>query len=68
MTKHITRVCKCEKCGNEAEMVVTCSLPEADQQAPVHEKHEPAAPGSQRVKGTATCSHCGNEADMWVEL
>jgi hypothetical protein len=21
-------VCKCENCGNEAEMVVTCSLPD----------------------------------------
>ena len=23
-------VCKCDSCGNEAEMVITCSLPEAD--------------------------------------
>lgn len=23
-------VCKCENCGNEAEMVVTCTLPDGD--------------------------------------
>jgi DNA-directed RNA polymerase subunit M/transcription elongation factor TFIIS len=66
-TKKIKRVCKCEHCGNEAEMVVTCSLdgkqsPAAN--ASVHEhKHEPA-----KVKGTATCTSCGNEADMWVNI
>jgi len=65
-TQKIKQVCKCENCGNEAEMVVTCSLgdesPAAD--APVHEhKHEPV-----KVKGTATCTSCGNEADMWVDL
>ena len=31
-TKKITQVCKCENCGNEAEMVVTCSL--EDKQSP----------------------------------
>ena len=63
-------VCECKNCGNEAEMVVTCSLPddeedekmEADSgtsKKPAHEK---------RVLGTATCTHCGNEADMWIDL
>ena len=51
-------VCKCENCGNEAEMVVTCSLPDAQAE------QEP----EKRVMGTATCSHCGNEADMWIDL
>jgi hypothetical protein len=51
-------VCKCENCGNEAEMVVTCSLPDAEaEQTP-----------QKRVLGTATCNHCGNEADMWIDL
>ena len=69
MTEKITKVCKCENCGNEAEMVVTCSLPEAEQ-VPSAEK-ESAAKGQsahKKVKGTATCSHCGNEADMWIDL
>lgn len=66
-TKKIKQVCKCENCGNEAEMVVTCSL--ADEQSPAagtpaqEHKHAPA-----KVKGTATCTSCGNEADMWVDL
>jgi len=68
MTEKVTRVCKCENCGNEAEMVVTCSLPDAAETPPAAEstKKTPAAP--RKVKGTATCSHCGNEADMWIDL
>jgi hypothetical protein len=67
--KTVRQVCKCEHCGNEAEMVVTCTLPDAD----ASDSHgaAPAAGGAkpkQRVKGTGTCSHCGNEADMWVDL
>jgi len=60
------QVCKCTHCGNEAEMMVTCSLPEAEgaeAQAP-----EPAGVAPHRVLGHATCSHCGNEADLWVDL
>ena len=66
--KTIKKVCECKNCGNEAEMVVTCSLadlePVADPVTPDTENPEPA----HRVKGSATCSHCGNEADMWVDL
>ena len=64
------KVCKCENCGNEAEMVVTCSLTDAEAQM----GPEPGSdPGQQRrserqVMGTATCTNCGNEADMWVDL
>jgi hypothetical protein len=63
------QVCKCENCGNEAEMVITCSLPEEMKQQetktePVSEKSK----DSKKVKGTATCSHCGNEADMWIDI
>ena len=28
MQKQIKQVCKCENCGNEAEMVLTCTLEE----------------------------------------
>ncbi len=59
-------VCKCENCGNEAEMVVTCTLPDADD---IDKKTEPAAAAApKKVKGTATCTQCGNEADMWIDL
>ena len=65
-TKKIKQVCKCENCGNEAEMVVTCSLEDespAPGASPPKHQHETG-----KVKGTATCTHCGNEADMWVDL
>lgn len=66
-TKKVKQVCKCENCGNEAEMVVTCSLPDEGEAAAgesAHDHtHEPM-----KVKGSATCTSCGNEADMWVDL
>ena len=64
------KVCKCENCGNEAEMVVTCSLPdvEAEEKA-VSESDSMQQTGSEeQVMGTATCTHCGNEADMWIDI
>lgn len=69
-TKKLTRVCRCENCGNEAEMVVTCSLEEAEQ---THQHQAaPGKPGEKaeqkKVKGSATCKTCGNEADMWIDL
>jgi DNA-directed RNA polymerase subunit M/transcription elongation factor TFIIS len=71
--KTVKQVCKCTNCGNEAEMVVTCSLEDVE---PVDDegRQGPAAAASEasgahrRVKGTGTCTHCGNEADMWVDL
>ena len=68
--KRFKHVCKCESCGNEAEMVVTCSLeevPEAPQPASAAPP-DTAAATPHRVKGSAVCEHCGNEADMWVDL
>ena len=63
-------VCKCENCGNEAEMVVTCSLPdvETDEAAASTPETAKASEPEKRVMGTATCSHCGNESDMWIDL
>lgn len=67
MEKKVTQVCKCENCGNEAEMVVTCTLPDPPEQTP--SANAEADPKSkEKVKGHATCSHCGNEADMWIDL
>jgi DNA-directed RNA polymerase subunit M/transcription elongation factor TFIIS len=62
------QVCKCENCGNEAEMEITCSLP--DEQAKPSTKTVDANTKStepKKIKGTATCKHCGNEADMWID-
>jgi hypothetical protein len=56
-------VCKCENCGNEAEMVITCGIHE-DAEADSAEGKETPKP---RKKKNITCTHCGNEADMWID-
>jgi hypothetical protein len=63
-------VCECHNCGNEAEMVVTCSLPDEDEEGGQLQAAEqkPDTPSEKRVKGTATCSQCGNESEMWIDL
>ena len=62
------QVCRCENCGNEAEMVFTCTLEdvEQDEKPEVSETGKPDEHAHQ-VKGSATCSHCGSEADMWID-
>ncbi len=62
--KKYKQVCKCEHCGNEAEMIVTCEWVE------VEEEQEPKAVSAppRKVKGTGTCSHCGNEAETWIDV
>jgi hypothetical protein len=62
------QVCKCENCGNEAEMVITCALPEDTPPAAPPPPESSSAPPAPKVKGQATCTHCGNEADMWIDL
>jgi len=72
--KTVKQVCKCTNCGNEAEMIVTCSLEDAEPMADDERAQGPDTAGAKtsdahrRVKGTGTCTHCGNEADMWVDL
>jgi len=63
-------VCKCENCGNEAEMVVTCSLPdvEAENDTTSASDSSQETGVEKRVMGTATCTNCGNEADMWIDI
>ena len=68
--KTFQQVCKCENCGNEAEMQVTCTLDAgrkivlpADAEKTVDETSS-----KERVQGRSVCSHCGNEADMWLDV
>jgi hypothetical protein len=63
------QVCRCVNCGNEAEMVFTCSLPE-ETDAPAESKLDTGRGEGpdKKVKAVGTCSHCGNEADMWIDL
>jgi hypothetical protein len=56
-------VCKCENCGNEGEMTVTCELLDV----PVEEKQAAKEHKHQEHK-TFTCTKCGNESDMIVDL
>jgi hypothetical protein len=68
--RKITQVCRCENCGNEAEMTITCSI--------AHEESSPAtltaepksldAESKGKIRGHAVCSSCGGEADMWLDL
>lgn len=62
------QVCKCENCGNEAEMEITCTLPDAPAE-PSPKKSDAKTPATEpkKIKGTAHCKHCGNEADMWID-
>ncbi len=66
--KKIKKVCECKNCGNEAEMLVTCTLTDLETDAAPSEPDTKNPLQAQQVKGSATCSHCGNEADMWVDL
>lgn len=69
MTKKFRQVCKCENCGNEAEMDLTCSLEEyeAASEQPAKEEHR-HTDDKKQVKATGTCTSCGNEADMWIDI
>ncbi len=66
--KKFRQVCHCEKCGNEAEMEITCRLfPEPESETGekkvkvLNEKKEGA------ISAHAVCSSCGSEADIWLE-
>jgi hypothetical protein len=66
--KKFKQVCKCENCGNEAEMTITCSwVPKKDETPQIKMKPDKDDPG-QDIKGQAECSHCGNEADVWIDM
>lgn len=60
--KQMVEVCKCENCGNEAEMVVTCEL------IAVEDVEKKAAGVEKQEKKSFTCTSCGNEADMIIDL
>ncbi|MCG6536067.1 MAG: hypothetical protein L7F78_15550 [Syntrophales bacterium LBB04] len=51
--------CFCTKCGNEAEMIVTCEFIEVEESPGTSKKKQ---------KETRTCTTCGNEADMVIDF
>lgn len=68
--KTFKQTCTCENCGNEAEMIVTCTLADTDEPdtGHFHERKRENSEPKQKVKGSATCTRCGNEADTWLNL
>jgi len=67
--KTFRQVCTCEKCGNEAEMIVTCSFePVEDDFQKEAAAGEGAGQTRKKIPGQATCTHCGNEAEILVDL
>jgi DNA-directed RNA polymerase subunit M/transcription elongation factor TFIIS len=67
--KTFKQVCTCQNCGNEAEMIVTCSLEPVEEapKAQVASGNEPQSEKHQ-IPGQATCTHCGNEAEILVDM
>jgi len=67
--KTFKQVCTCQNCGNEAEMIITCSLEPVEEarEAQVAPSGEPQSAKNQ-IPGQATCTHCGNEAEILVNL
>ncbi len=64
--KTVKQVCTCENCGNESEMVITCTMEEDTHE---HKEKSPSPEGTEnKIKGTGTCASCGNEADIWVDV
>ena len=67
--KTFKQVCTCENCGNEAEMIITCSLEPDEEAAAAHVPHAVAEkPARKQRPGQATCTHCGNEAEILVDI
>ena len=68
--KKVKQTCTCKDCGNESEMVITCTLEDIHEHTGKTPSDEPEKPkaSKQRVKGSGTCTHCGSEADMWIDI
>jgi hypothetical protein len=62
--KKFKHTCQCTNCGNEAEMVVTCTLSD-DTPQNATPRVVPEQEG--KTKAHAVCSHCGGEADIWLD-
>ena len=67
--KTFRQVCTCENCGNEAEMIITCSLAPDEEASAANFSHgaKEKTVREQRA-GQATCTHCGNEAEILVDI
>ena len=68
--KKFKEICKCDHCGSEAEMVITCSLKLVVDNAEQSETEQAIKPEAieGKTKGRGVCSQCGNESEIWVEI
>jgi transcription elongation factor Elf1 len=67
MEKAMKKICHCQNCGNESEMIITCSLPDSSSDDADDLIKKEGTGETKKLKGTATCKNCGNEADMWID-
>jgi hypothetical protein len=65
--KKFNHVCWCKHCGNEAEIVATCSLEEG-QVADETLKPKVLAKDEGETEYHAVCRHCGCEADIRLDV
>jgi len=61
MTHEHKHTMVCEKCGNEAEMIIK------EEELSVAEHDHPQADKPKRKKTVMVCKECGNEANMILE-
>jgi hypothetical protein len=67
--KSFKQVCTCEKCGNEAEMIITCTLAPDEEATVANRSHKAVQkPVREQRAGQASCTHCGNEAEILVDI
>ncbi len=59
MTETRVEECHCDKCGNEAEMTITCRMVEVQ---------TPSGETKKKQHETRVCKVCGNEADLIVNF
>ena len=65
--KKVKQTCTCKDCGNESEMMITCSLEPEEEIQKVESKSASKAI-KQKTKGNAVCIICGNEAEIWLDI
>jgi len=53
------KICNCDKCGNEAEMTITCKMINLEELSGVKKKVQ---------QETRVCKVCGNEANMIIDF
>ena len=67
-SRRMVEVCRCENCGNEAEMTVVCEMVPLEKEPEAKPPEQADSQASRQEKRSFTCVNCGNEADMIVDI